>query len=278
MEKPFWQRSGLGFPAALGYEARVEFFMAGLSAPAFWAAMAITLFAGFVKGVAGFAMPLIMMSAFSSFLPPQLALAGLIMPTLITNLSQAFRQGWTPAVQTARTYHRFLIATLVFIVISSGFVHVIPQHLFLFGLGLPITLFALAQLAGLRLAMRLEHRARAEWILGAIGGLYGGVSGIWGPPLIVYLLSIGADKRETVRVQGVVFLLGAVVLMLSHLHTGVLNEQSFAFSCTLAAAAQVGQIGGNWIQDRMDQQRFRRWTQALLILTGANLVRQAIFG
>ena len=145
------------------------------------------------------------------------------------------------------------------------------------GLGLPITLFALAQVAGLGLAMRLEHRARAEWILGAIGGLYGGVSGIWGPPLIVYLLSIGADKRETVRVQGVVFLLGAVVLMFSHLHSGVLNGPSFAFSCTLAAAAQVGQIGGNWIQDRMDQQRFRRWTQVLLILTGANLVRQAVF-
>ena len=37
--------------------------MAGLTPSFFWAAMAITLFAGFVKGVAGFAMPLIMMSA-----------------------------------------------------------------------------------------------------------------------------------------------------------------------------------------------------------------------
>lgn len=252
--------------------------MAHLSAPAFAAALVITLFAGFVKGVAGFAMPLIMMSAFSSFLPPQLALAGLIMPTLITNLSQAFRQGFAPAVQTARTYHRFLIATLVFIAISSGFVHDIPQRVFLFGLGLPITLFALAQVAGLRLALRLEHRARVEWVLGAIGGLYGGVSGIWGPPLLVYLLSIGADKRETVRVQGVVFLLGACVLLLAHLHSGVMTGPNLAFSCTLALAAQVGQIGGNWIQDKMDQQRFRRWTQVLLILTGANLVRQAMFG
>lgn len=250
--------------------------MAGLSPAAFWAAMAITLFAGFVKGVAGFAMPLIMMSAFSAFLSPQLALAGLILPTVLTNLSQAFRQGWSPAVQTVRTYRRFLIATLVFIVISAQFVQVIPKAAFLFGLGLPITLFALAQLAGMRLAMRLEHRARAEWILGAIGGLYGGVSGIWGPPLIIYLLSIGAEKRETVRVQGVVFLLGAVVLMAAHLQSGVLNGQTLAFSAVLALAAQVGQLGGNWIQDRMDQARFRRWTQGLLILTGLNLIRQAL--
>jgi hypothetical protein len=254
----------------------MEFFMAGLAPAAFWAAMAITLFAGFVKGVAGFAMPLIMMSAFSAFLTPQQALAGLILPTLITNLSQAFRQGWAPAIGTMKTFHRFLIATLVFIVISSRFVRVIPEAAFLLGLGLPITLFALAQLTGLRLAMRLEHRARAEWMLGAIGGLYGGVSGIWGPPLIIYLLSIGAEKRETVRVQGVVFLMGGVVLMLAHLQSGVLNGQTIPFSAALAVAAQIGQVGGNRIQDRLNPARFRRWTQVLLMLTGANLIRQSL--
>jgi hypothetical protein len=253
----------------------MDMVMANLPPTLFWVAMAITLFAGFVKGVAGFAMPLIMMSAFSAFLSPQLALAGLILPTLITNLSQAFRQGAAPAFATMKTYHRFLIATLTFIVISSFFVHVIPQALFLFLLGLPITLFALAQVAGVNLAMKLEHRARAEWILGAIGGLYGGVSGIWGPPLIIYLLSIGAEKKETVRVQGVVFLMGACVLMLAHLHSGVLNRQTLAFSAALAVAAQIGQVGGNWIQDRLDQTRFRRWTLVLLILTGLNLIRQS---
>ncbi len=249
--------------------------MAQLSPAAFWAAMGITLLAGFVKGVAGFAMPLIMMSAFSAFLSPQLALAGLILPTLVTNLSQAFRQGAAPALATMKTYRRFLMATLVFIAISSTFVDDIPKTAFLFGLGLPVTLFALAQLAGLRLAMKLEHRALAEWVLGAIGGLYGGVSGIWGPPLIIYLLSIGAGKHETVRVQGVVFLLGACVLALAHLHTGVLNRDTLAFSAALSVVAQVGQVGGNRIQDRMDQALFRRWTQALLILTGLNLIRQA---
>ncbi len=250
--------------------------MAGLSPAAFAAALAIALFAGVVKGVAGFAMPLIMMSAFSAFLPPQLALAGLILPTLLTNLSQALRQGIAPAAQTAMTYRRFLIATLVFIVISSRFVHVIPERAFLLGLGLPITLFAGAQIAGLNLALPLQHRARAEWVLGAIGGLYGGVSGIWGPPLIIYLLSVRAEKLETVRVQGVVFLLGAVVLAGSHLATGVLNAQTAAFSAVLAVAAQIGQFAGNAIQDRLDAQAFRRWTQGLLILTGLNLVRQAL--
>ncbi len=247
-----------------------------LGEPAFWAALAVTLFAGFVKGVAGFAMPLIMISSFSAFLPPEQALAGLILPTLVTNISQATRQGVGAAWGSVKVYRRFLIATLGMIVISAQFVAVIPQGLFLLLLGMPITAYALAQLTGRNLALRLEHRGRAEWILGAIGGLYGGVSGVWGPPLIVYLLSVGADKTETVRVQGVVFFLGALVLLSAHLHTGLMAGANLWFSAALVLPAIIGQAFGQRLQDKMDQARFRRWTQALLVLTGVNLVWRAL--
>lgn len=244
--------------------------------PVFWAALAVTLFAGFVKGVAGFAMPLIMISSFSAFLPPEQALAGLIMPTLVTNVSQALRQGTGAAWGSVKAYRRFLIATLVMIAVSAQFVAVIPQGLFLLMLGAPITAYALAQLTGRNLALKLEHRGRAEWVLGAIGGLYGGVSGVWGPPLIVYLLSVGADKAETVRVQGVVFFLGAVVLLSAHLHTGLMTGANLWFSMALVLPALLGQTFGQRLQDHMDQVRFRLWTQALLVLTGVNLVWRAL--
>jgi uncharacterized membrane protein YfcA len=253
-------------------------YLAGLSPAALALSLALALFAGVVKGVAGFAMPLILMSGLSAFLPPHLALAGLILPTLVTNVSQALRQGWTPARETARTYRRFLIATMVCIPISAPFASALPERVFLVALGLPVTAFATAQILGWPLALPLRHRGAAEWALGAIGGLYGGVSGIWGPPLLVYLLSIKADKAETVRVQGVVFLLGAGVLMLSHLGTGVLNAKTLGFSAALTVAAQIGQIAGNRLQDRLDPVAFRRWTQALLILTGLNLLRQGLIG
>ena len=112
--------------------------------------------------------------------------------------------------------------------------------------------------------------------MGVIGGLYGGISGVWGPPLIVYLLSIGAEKVETVRVQGVVFLLGAVVLLGAHLQTGVMAGPNLWFSAAMVVPAVLGQVIGLRLQDRLDQVRFRRWTQALLVLTGANLVWRAL--
>lgn len=255
-----------------------ELVSGGLSGQAFAAALAITLFAGFVKGAVGFAMPMILVSGFAIFLPQELALAGLILPTLVTNLSQAFRQGVGPAVETARTYRRFLIATVVFIAVSAPFADAIPRVVYLLMLGIPISLFAALQLLGKSLAIRLHHRDRAEWGLGVIGGLYGGVSGIWGPPLLVFLLSTGADKLTMIRAQGVVFLIGAVALLVSHLGTGIATATSLGFSAALCLPALAGLYLGYVVQDRLDQVRFRRWTQGLLVLTGLNMVRQALFG
>ncbi|NJM81930.1 MAG: sulfite exporter TauE/SafE family protein [Tabrizicola sp.] len=249
---------------------------AGDALPAFIAALAITAFAGFVKGTVGFAMPMIMMSALSSFLPPEEALAALILPTLVTNLSQSLRQGVHAAVDTARTYRRFLIAVVVFIALSAPFVTLLPRTVFLLLLGGPITIYALIQLAGKTLVIRVDHRRRAEWGLGVIGGIYGGISGIWGPPLLVYLLSIGVGKVEIIRAQGVVFLVGSVALLLAHLGTGIADAEALAFSAILACPALIGLYLGYVVQDRLDQQRFRRWTQGLLVLTGLNLIRQAL--
>jgi uncharacterized protein len=219
---------------------------------------------------------MILVSAFAVFLPKELALAGLILPTLLANISQAFRQGVGPARETARTYWRFLVGTVICIALSAPFAEMIPRTMYLLMLGVPISAFAALQLMGHSLAIQLRHRDRAEWALGVVGGIYGGISGIWGPPLLVFLLSTGADKLQAIRAQGVVFLIGAVALLVAHLGTGIANPRTLAFSAALAVPALIGLYAGYHVQDRLDQARFRRWTQGLLVVTGLNMVRQAL--
>lgn len=250
--------------------------MFGLDVWQFWAVFGITAFAGFVKGAVGFAMPMIMLSAFGSILPATTALAALILPTLLTNIQQAFRQG-PAAVRTSIYSFRWHIGmVLIFICVSAGFAKAIPPGIAYALLGVPIVGFALLQLSGRSLALPIHHRRRAEIGTGIVGGLYGGISGIWGPPLIVLLLSLHVDKREQVRVQGVVFLLGAVTMTIAHLTTGVLNAQTLPLSAVLCIPAFAGMLAGFALQDRLDVVQFRRWTLILLVLTGANLVRRAL--
>lgn len=250
--------------------------MAHLSPAIFAFVIAVTLFAGFVKGSVGFGLPMIMMGGLTTFVAPQQALAALIMPAFLINFIQAFRQGWRPALASTIEFRRFIIAVVVFIAISANFVNVIPEPVFLLILGIPIAFYAAMQLTGKTLTLKVEHRTRVEWTLGIISGLYGGVSGIWGPPLLVFLLSIGTGKTESVRVQGVVYLLGAAMLIPAHLHSGVLNQDTLPFSLVLVIPALVGQLIGMQVHDRLDQNLFRRLTQVMLVVVGLNLAREAI--
>ena len=48
------------------------------------------------------------------------------------------------------------------------------------------------------------------------------------------------------------------------------------FSAVLVLPAKAGMILGFRVQGRLVQARFRRWTQGLLVVSGLNLVRQAL--
>ena len=72
-----------------------------------------------------------------------------------------------------------------------------------------------------------------------VAGFFGGLSGIWGPPLVMYLLALRLPKVEMVRVQCLSFLLGSVVLFVAHLRSGVL-EPGDAAGLGLAGAADDG--------------------------------------
>jgi len=238
-------------------------------------AVAVTIFASVVKGAVGFAMPMIMISGLASFLPADQALAALIVPTVATNLAQALRQGLGAALATSWEYRRLLAVLCLTILIAAQAVPFIPQAALLFALGVPIVAFAVSQLAGRQIRFDAHNRGRAEVLTGLVGGVFGGISGIWGPPTIALLLSLGVDKRENVRVQGVVYLIGAAMLVAGHLGSGVLNAETMPMSVLLTLPAMAGLYVGFAIHDRLDAARFRRWTLIVLAITGLNLVRRA---
>jgi uncharacterized protein len=81
-----------------------------------------------------------------------------------------------------------------------------------------------------------------------------------------------------VRVLGVIFMIGALVLTLAHLGSGVLNAQTLPFSAGACGAGALGMWLGFRLQDRLDPERFRFWTLVVLIVVALNLVRRAVMG
>ena len=80
-----------------------------------------------------------------------------------------------------------------------------------------------------------------------------------------------------VRAQSLSFLLGSVVLFVAHLHSGVLNPVTLPASSWLVIPTMAAMFLGYRVHDRLDQGRFRRLTLVVLVLTGLNLLRRALF-
>ena len=249
-----------------------------LPLPVFLLAAGITLVAGLVKGMVGFAMPMLIISGLSSFLSAEMALGMLIVPTLVSNGVQALRQGAAAAWASIRKFRLFLMVGLVCLLLSAqSYAFLSPRFLFLL-IGLPIFVFAALQLAGWVLVIAPQHRRRAEWIIGGFAGFVGGVSGVWGPPTVSFLTALNTEKSEQMRVQGVIYGLGAVALLLAHVQSGVVNAVTLPLSVLMVVPAMVGMIIGLRFQGRMDAARFRRVTLIVLVVVSANLIRRAFVG
>ena len=242
-----------------------------------WAiAFSVALCAGLVKGMVGFAMPLVMIAGLSTMMPPDLALAGLILPTLAANLWQALRQGAVAALASVAQFRVFLIAGGVVLLGSAQLVPVLPPAAMFLVIGPLVTAYALSTLTGRGLRVSRGGGARGEAAMGALAGLLGGVSGVWGPPTVALLIARGTEKTEQMRVQGVIYGLGAVLLLASHVGSGVLRRETLPLSLALLPPALVGMALGFWLQDRLDQETFRKVTLWVLMLAGLNLIRRGV--
>ncbi|UZD90498.1 sulfite exporter TauE/SafE family protein [Cognatishimia activa] len=238
----------------------------------------VALVAGIVKGAVGFAMPLILVSGISSLTDPKLAIAAMLIPTVVSNIFQTFRQGVNPALAAAREYWRYLVVVCIFIFLSAQLVPFISSQVFYLILGIPVVFLSLVQLAGIQLSVAPENRKKAEWVLGVISGLLGGFAGTWGPTTVMYLLAINTPKAKQMIVQGVVYGAGSVTLISAHLQSGVMNKETAPFSLLLLPIAMLGMWYGFRIQDRLDQKLFRRLTLVVLVIAGLNLLRKGLTG
>ncbi len=231
---------------------------------------------GFAKGVVGFALPLIALSLLGSFLPYDVAVALLIVPTLVSNLFQSLRGGLAAALGTLRQFWWMNLVLVVVIALAAQLVVRLPQAVLFATLGLFITVFGFIQLAGWRPRVPPERRGVIETVVAVVGGFFGGIAGIWGPPLVIYLLALGLPKVEMIRAQSLSFLLGSIVLVLAHLRSGVLDSTTLPVSAWMVLPTMLAMFAGYRVHDRLDQDMFRRVTLVVLILAGLNLLRRGL--
>lgn len=235
------------------------------------------LAAGFAKGVVGFALPMIAISTIGSVLPAPLAVAAIIGPAVVTNIWQTFRQGAGEAWQSLRRFWLLNVVMFAAIAATAQLVTRMSEATLFAILGVGVCGFGAIQLSGWQ-APRPSPRMMkpVEALTALVAGFFGGLCGVWGPPILMYFMALELPKTEMVRAQGVSFLLGSIILVAAHLRSGLLLGEGGELSALMVIPAMAGMAAGLLVHDRLDQALFRRATLIVLVIAGLNLLRRAM--
>ena len=254
----------------------MEYIFSETSADLWFFFSVVGVLAGLVKGIVGFAMPTILISGLTFYLTPEAALAGLIVPTLIANMLQGLAGGLSAAYSSFLRFKIFIFSGAISLVFCAQLIPYFSSILLLGVLGVIIVFFSFFQILGIRFKLRRENIfAAAFW--GGSSGIIGSMSGVWGPTTVAYLSALNTEKMEQIRVQGVVYSLGAILLFFSHIGSGILNFTNYSLSLILIFPTLLGLFLGSQIREKINQKQFQNFTLLVLFLAGCNMIRRAWF-
>lgn len=234
------------------------------------------LLGGFVKGTIGFALPTVAVAIGATVLPPEVAVAYLAFPAVATNVWQAMRAGRRDAWAAFLEFRLLIVVLVVALLAFTQLLPYLDARSFAVIMGTGLTAFSAAQLFGWRPAS--PPRPAADIVTGIVAGFFGGISGVWGVPVLMLLLALDLPKQRFLRVSAVTFLAGSLPFIAGHVATGVLNAQTATVSLLMLAPVAIGMRLGQILQDRLDGERLRMLILLVLVIAGLNFLRLAVFG
>lgn len=231
------------------------------------------LLSGVVKGFLGMGMPAVLMITLTLFIPPIEAIPIIVLPMLFVNVFQFFRSQ-QPKV-TAKRYGVFAVSTLVAIMVVSVNLTAYPEEMLLASIGVAMVLFALNTLFGF--PVQLGPNPGWQVLGGVLAGIIGGLSAVWSPPVVMYLLSRNVSKEEFIGAVGFLFMTGSIGLMLALGSINLITVPVAAQSVIGLLVALAGFRVGEYFRGFIDTEMFRKAVLAAFLIMGSRLIFVSIF-
>jgi uncharacterized protein len=233
------------------------------------------LLGGFVKGAIGVGLPVVVIAVLSNFLPVPLLLAIVAIPILATNLWQAIDAG---NLQTPFT--RFLpmiLCLLVLLWFSAGLVVELDPRVLYALIGTSVLLFVISSYFRVGWNVSASSERWAGPLAGSLGGFLGGISAIWGPPMMIYFVMLRLPKEDYIQAVGVVWFIASIPLVIAYARYGILTAETTLLSGLACIPGFIGLAIGQALRKYTNQQAFTRLLLLFLFVISVNLLRRAIF-
>lgn len=231
---------------------------------------------GLTKGIVGLGLPLVAVPLLSYLMPVPEAISVMIVPILLTNLYQMFRNE-----KIKLTVGRFWPAILFLVLgvpIGTFGLTVLKTTWLDLVLGFVVILFVVSNLLRQPFTISPRHERWFGPPVGLVSGVLGGLSSQYGPPFGIYLLALKVPKDTFIATMAVTLEIGGVTLLISLMSFHVLHLQGLVYSAAAVIPAFVGLILGEHARNRFSQATFRKAVLLILIVTAAFLIRRGLHG
>ncbi|MSP68006.1 MAG: sulfite exporter TauE/SafE family protein [Alphaproteobacteria bacterium] len=239
------------------------------------AGLAILGLAGFVKGVTGIGIPFVAAPLIATFIGVPGTVMLLSIPILIANLWQSATSG--PAAREAIRFWPLALALCVGTWVGSHLLFITDPKFLLGIFGIVVLVMAVLGFArpDARLPPRHEHWAGAA--TGTAAGILGGLTTLFGPPIVIYLSAVQLDRHSFVAIISTIYVVASGFLVVSlyaqDAYTAINAWQGALATVPVLLGVMVGQRIRGGINERL----FRRLLMTLLVFAALNLLRRALY-
>lgn len=236
--------------------------------------IATFLLAGAVKGVIGLGLPTVSLALLAIAFDLTTAMALLLVPTLVTNLWQAFDGGHLAALMR-RLWPLLLCAVGTVWLGAIALTHWNLAWLTAL-LGLLLVVYALPSLSGWRPALNPARESWAGPVTGTINGVLTGMTGSFVVPGVMYLQALGLERDQLVQAMGILFTLSTLALAGALQTNRFVSAELMLYSAAALLPAIIGMVIGRGIRKSLSEARFRRVFFSAILLLGAYILVSSV--
>ena len=225
------------------------------------------LLAGCVKGTVGLGLPTVSLALLSTILGHKEAMALILVPSLVTNLWQAFAGGQFRAL--VKRLWSLLAMAVVGTWIGTGLLAKTDALVAAGIFGAVLSLYAAYSLLTPQIpapGARLERWLSP--VMGLAGGFCTGLFGAFILPGILYVQALGLSRELFVQALGIIFITLTLALGAGLARHAMLTGDLIILSAAALAPTVLGMVFGQRVRKRLPEARFRRALFVVLLAIG----------
>ena len=230
----------------------------------------ISVFLGaIIKGAVGIGMSMFSVPIIAFFLPPTTAMILLCVPVLITNILQMqIKKG----ISSFRFFPMF-IALILGIIIGCNLILEINLSSISQIIAVSIMFAAVINLFGINIKYINPNLERKVTIpLGFFSGIIGGLSSMYSPYILAYLVSTNLEKEALIRTMATMYFIGSIFIFPIWIYNGLGTLSDLIWSGLLLLPAILGQKIGTSIRSRISNENFKKIILYTLMIIGTSLL------